>query len=139
MKNNIGRYTHRMNETCWTLIGEYDPFEELWRLEILHKVDGQSCSVEADWQWTLEREEQFGDVIGFCHTHPVAVGGAPSERDIRTMQAWCSALGKPLLCVIAIESLSGDIAAYLFDDDEDAGRPVGKSIQVETGQLIVYD
>jgi proteasome lid subunit RPN8/RPN11 len=47
----------------------------------------------------LAREERHGDVIGFLHTHP-GMAAVPSERDVRTMHAWCSAFGKPLLCLI---------------------------------------
>jgi len=127
-----------MNETCWTLIGKYDASEHVWRGEILRKVNGQSCSVEADWEWTLGREEDCGEVIGFCHTHPLAAGRMPSERDIRTMQAWCCALGKPLLCIIALESLSSGIAAYVFDNDESRGRSVEKIQEIESRRFIIY-
>jgi hypothetical protein len=48
----------------------------------------------------LHREERRGDVLGFYHTHP-GMAASPSRRDVRTMRAWCSAFGKPLLCVIA--------------------------------------
>jgi hypothetical protein len=40
------------------------------------------------------------------------------------MQAWCSALGKPLLCLIAEGESLLDPAAYLFTDDESQGQPV---------------
>jgi len=44
---------------------------------------------------------------------------APSNRDVQTMRAWVSCLGKPLLCVIE----SGDVlGAYRFADDEDDGQ-----------------
>jgi proteasome lid subunit RPN8/RPN11 len=48
----------------------------------------------------LRREEQRQDVAGFYHTHPDGPA-VPSRRDVRTMRAWCSSFGKPLLCVIA--------------------------------------
>jgi proteasome lid subunit RPN8/RPN11 len=73
--------------------------------------------VSFDGLATLQREERHGDVVGFLHTHPDGLP-QPSERDVRTMRAWCSALGKALLCVI--ESPAG-LAAWRFDDDESTG------------------
>jgi proteasome lid subunit RPN8/RPN11 len=90
----------------------------VWLMRCRRRSDGAPASVEADWRWTLEREERFHDVVGFYHTHPPAAGAAPSRRDVRTMQAWCSALGKPLLCVI---SCDGRALSTRFADDEDGG------------------
>ena len=46
---------------------------------------------------------------------------SPSTRDVRTMHAWCSAFGKPLLCLIAgPQGLHG----YRFDDNESEGVPL---------------
>lgn len=79
---------------------------------------GQPASVDFDWDWVLEREEDHGDVLGFFHTHPAGLT-QPSSRDVRTMCAWVSSFGKPMICVIA----SGQaIAAYLFTSDEDDGQ-----------------
>jgi proteasome lid subunit RPN8/RPN11 len=73
--------------------------------------------VRFDGAWALEREESHGDVVGFLHTHPDGPA-SPSQRDVRTMRAWCIAFGKPLLCVIAgPDGLRG----YRFDSDESAG------------------
>ncbi len=79
---------------------------------------GGATSVEFDWSRVLRREERQGDVIGFYHTHP---GGSavPSRRDVKTMRAWVSCLGKPLLCVIEGNS---KLAAYRFDTDESEGE-----------------
>jgi proteasome lid subunit RPN8/RPN11 len=76
--------------------------------------------VRFDGLWVLAREEDRGDVIGFYHTHPDGPA-RPSRRDVRTMRAWCSAFGKPLLCVIA--SPAG-IDGYCFDDDSSEGVPL---------------
>jgi proteasome lid subunit RPN8/RPN11 len=91
--------------------------------------------VQFDGPWVLEREERRHDVIGFLHTHPDGPP-SPSRRDVRTMRAWCSAFGKPLLCLIA--SPNG-VRGYRFDDDESEG--VGLAL-VETfprGVLIGVD
>jgi proteasome lid subunit RPN8/RPN11 len=61
---------------------------------------GDRASVTFDGAWVLQREERRGDILGFLHTHPDGPPG-PSPRDVRTMRAWCSAFGKPLLCLIA--------------------------------------
>jgi proteasome lid subunit RPN8/RPN11 len=83
---------------------------------------GDPASVQFDWAWVLDREERRGDILGFFHTHPPE-GSQPSQRDVRTMRAWVSCLGKPLLCLISSEdTLNG----YLFTDDEDRGQPVGE-------------
>ena len=73
-----------------------------------------------DGPGVLEREERRRDVLGFFHTHPDGPP-RPSARDVRTMRAWCSAFGKPLLCVIA--SPDG-LGGYCFDDDACDGVPL---------------
>lgn len=108
----------------------------VWLVRCRRRCDGAPASVEADWRWTLEREERFHDVIGFYHTHPPAAGTAPSRRDVRTMQAWCSALGKPLLCVIGCD---GRLQGTLFADDEDSGRALPITEQFAGGMLVVVE
>jgi proteasome lid subunit RPN8/RPN11 len=95
--------------------------------------------VDADWSWTLSREEKEGDVMGFYHTHPDGFGAQPSRRDIRTMQAWCSALGKPLLCLIAEESKPGIPKGYVFTSDEHPGQPVESISEKKTGVYLVRE
>jgi hypothetical protein len=74
--------------------------------------------VRFDGAWALKREEKYGDLVGFLHTHPDGPA-SPSTRDVRTMRTWCSAFGKPLLCLISSpEGLRG----YRFDNDESAGE-----------------
>ena len=103
MKKPTGAYTPGRTGTvehCWILTGVQDGAAG-WRFRRRKHSAGDAASVEAAWEWALRREERFGDVIGFFHTHPRGAGTQPSSRDMRTMSAWCSALGKPLLCVIA--------------------------------------
>src|SRR4051794_7601897 len=84
-------------EECWVLLGEYRaPF---WCARRLRYSPGERVRVEFDGPWVLRREERYGDVVGFYHTHPPGCHGL-SNRDVRTMRAWCGAFGKPLLCVI---------------------------------------
>ncbi len=113
-----------MTEQCWVLLGAYDETNECWQVHIRRHVSGQPASVEADWRWTMDREEALGDVAGFAHTHPTGSGTDPSDRDVRTMEAWCSAFGKPLLCLIAEGEALLDPAAYLFTKDNSDPRPV---------------
>jgi proteasome lid subunit RPN8/RPN11 len=108
-----------MNEQCWVLIFADGEREGNWRVKRRKRVRGKPASVEADWAWALAREEQYGDVAGFFHTHPPGAGTSPSARDVRTMRAWCCALGKPLLCLIAE---GAQVDGYVFTDDESEGR-----------------
>lgn len=107
-----------MTEQCWVLLGAYDEDLGSWQLRARRRVAGQPASVEADWRWALAREEEQGDVVGFAHTHPTGAGTNPSGRDVRTTEAWCSAFGKPLLCLIAEGEALANPAAYLFFDDD---------------------
>jgi hypothetical protein len=83
----------------------------VWYARRARPQTGERACVAFDGPWVLEREEQHRDVVGFYHTHPDGPAG-PSRRDLRTMRAWCSAFGKPLLCLI--ESPSG-LRGYRFD------------------------
>lgn len=108
------------NEVCYVLTGRCKGVT--WRGRLRQGRVGGASSVEFDWAWVLEREDCRRDVIGFYHTHPAGLT-APSQRDVRTMRAWVSCLGKPLLCVIE----SGDeLAAFLFETDESDGVSLAK-------------
>ena len=65
---------------------------------------GSPAQVDFDWNYTLEREEQYGDVAGFLHTHPLVNDSSSriscSSRDYDTMSAWVDCFGKPLYCLI---------------------------------------
>ena len=112
-----------MNEQCWILLGKYLQDEAFWKVALCRHVSGHPSSVEADWLWTLSQEAEAGNVLGFAHTHPIGVGTTPSGRDVRTMRAWCSSLGKPLLCPIAEGDDLRNPAGYVFEDDESEGIP----------------
>jgi proteasome lid subunit RPN8/RPN11 len=98
------------------------------------RISGKPASVEADWEWTLKREEKRGDVIGFAHTHPSGAGTTPSERDIRTLRAWRIALGKPLLMLIQDGTLT---AGYVLHSDDDELKSVTSIARDERGALII--
>jgi proteasome lid subunit RPN8/RPN11 len=91
--------------------------------------------VRFDGTWALSREESHGDVVGFLHTHPDGFPD-PSRRDVRTMRAWCSAFGKPLLCLI---QSNGEVRGHRFDDDESQGRPLGLVELFPRGIVIGVD
>jgi hypothetical protein len=118
-----------MNEASAVLIGRRTGHG--WSGQLVQGQAGGPASVEFDWAWVLAREEEQGDVVGFYHTHP---GGsvAPSQRDVRTMQAWVSCFDKPLLCLIGGGSV---LAAYLFETDEHDGRRIAK-VQ-RSGDVVV--
>jgi hypothetical protein len=128
-----------MNERCWTLLGHREAGSGTWRVRLNHLVEGEQTRVEADWSWTMCREENQEDVMGFFHTHPDGFGAQPSRRDIRTMQAWCSALGKPLLCLIAEESEPGIPRGYVFSGDEHPGQPVALVSREQTGVYLARE
>jgi hypothetical protein len=109
-----------MNEESAILVGyRRGP---IWYGRLRRGQQGEPASVEFDWSWVLDRDERYGDVVGFYHTHP-AGAATPSDRDVRTLRAWVGCLGKPLLCII-----QGDVslAAYRFASDEDDGQPVAE-------------
>jgi proteasome lid subunit RPN8/RPN11 len=83
----------------------------------------------------LTREETLGDVIGFLHTHPDGPD-TPSDRDVRTMRAWCLAFGKPLLCLI--ESPAG-LRGFRFDSDESRGVRLATVERFPRGLVIGVD
>ncbi len=121
-----------MAEECGVLIGTR--VNEVWLVSRQEQTSGSAAAVEADWAWALHREETCGDVMGFWHTHPAGAGVRPSERDSRTMRAWCSALGKPLLCLVAEgEAVGGQV----FEDDEAEGKPVGIIEEIAPGKWRV--
>lgn len=110
-----------MNERSWVLTGSHEIELGLWQFVKRREVWGTPISVEADWSWALAREESVGDVVGFLHTHPCGLGTTPSWRDTRTMRAWCTSFGKPLLCLIGEGS---DLTGYVFTSGFDEGEQV---------------
>lgn len=98
-------------EQCWTLVGHRRG--DLWLARRMRRTSGEPASVEFDAAWALAREESHGDVVGFYHTHPAGVTG-PSDRDDRTMHAWVSSFGRPLVCVIEADGVA---RAFRYDDD----------------------
>jgi proteasome lid subunit RPN8/RPN11 len=124
----------RFREHSYLLTGERR--EQVWLMRRRQRTIGTPSSVEAAWQQALAREEKQGDVLGFFHTHPQHAGVVPSARDIRTMQVWCLALGKPLLCVI---QCGPDIKVTLFCDDADTGRPLQMVGTFARGVMVAVD
>lgn len=122
-----------MNEECAVLVGHRR--RGIWYGRLRRRQVGSPASVEFDWSWVMEREERYGDVTGFYHTHPLGLS-TPSQRDVRTMRAWASCFGKPLLCLIE----SGDrLSAYLFETDEDAGQPVPRVERFPRSVLVAVE
>jgi proteasome lid subunit RPN8/RPN11 len=121
------------------LLGSRDNGRGSWSAKPQRFVEGEKSEVNADWSWTMAREEEVGDVMGFYHTHPKDSGTRPSSRDIRTMRAWCSALGKPLLCLIAEEPDVGLPSGHVFKDDEHRGSPVDSIDIDEEGVFTIME
>lgn len=102
-------------ERCWVLLGQHRG--RIWHCRRVRQSSGERTRVRFDGDWVLSREEKYRDVLGFMHSHPDGPA-APSQRDVRTMRAWCSSFGKPLLCLIAAP---GGVRGYRFEDDKSAG------------------
>jgi proteasome lid subunit RPN8/RPN11 len=123
----------RAVEQCWVLVGERRG--RIWHCRRVRQSSGTRVHVTFDGAWVLEREEKRGDVVGFLHTHPDGPS-SPSDRDIRSMRAWCGSFGKPLLCLITAPN---GIHGYRFDDDESKGRRLSAIEPFPRGILIGVD
>jgi hypothetical protein len=122
-----------LDEISYILIGHCR--DGLWYGRLRQRQVGSPASVEFDWAWVMAREERYGDVAGFFHTHPQGLA-TPSARDLRTMRAWVSCFGKPLLCLID----GGDrLSAYLFETDEDDGRPVARVERFPRNAIVAVE
>jgi proteasome lid subunit RPN8/RPN11 len=88
--------------------------------------------VEFDGPAALAREERRHDIVGFLHTHP-DFPAQPSQRDIDTMRAWVSALGKPLVCLI--QGTDG-LVGYNFASDDSTGEKLLQAEEFPRGLLI---
>jgi proteasome lid subunit RPN8/RPN11 len=105
-------------EQRWILLGRRGG--RVWLCRRVRPTTGDRVSVGFDGSAVLDREETHGDVAGFLHTHPDGPA-TPSDRDVRTMRAWCGAFGKPLLCLIVGPN---GVGGYRFEDTESTGRPL---------------
>jgi proteasome lid subunit RPN8/RPN11 len=112
--------------------GRQGPF---WNARRTRPTRGDVASVPFDAAGVLAREESKGDVVGFYHTHP-AGPPEPSQRDLRTMRAWVSSFGKPLLCLIESD---GKLAGYRFDSDESAGVRLAACELLPGGKVLAFD
>jgi hypothetical protein len=121
-----------VNEICYIITGQRRG--RLWYGRLQQRQVGQPASVEFDWAWVLDREERRGDILGFYHTHPDGLI-TPSQRDIKTMRAWVTCMGKPLLCVINSNAV---LTAYCFQTDEDQGQSLAEVQRFPRNLLIGY-
>jgi hypothetical protein len=123
----------RAVEHSWTLVGTRRG--RIWYARRVGFSSGAATSVRFDGPGVLRREEARGDVVGFFHTHPDGPL-RPSARDVRTMRAWCSCFGKPLLCVIAGPD---GLVGFRFDDDASDGDPLASVDLFPRGVVIGVD
>lgn len=128
----MGNAADAVNEISAVLVGHRRG--NLWYSRLVRWQMGQPASVEFEWEWVLEREERRGDILGFYHTHPRGPL-TPSGRDVRTMRAWASCLGKPLLCLIESNAA---LAAYLFENDEAEGQRLTEAQRFPRNVMICY-
>jgi proteasome lid subunit RPN8/RPN11 len=129
----LARASTQIRERVWTLVGSRRG--RIWCARCVKPLSGEPTRVKFDGPWALKREEQRHDVVGFLHTHPGMLA-RPSCRDLRTIRAWCSAFGKPLLCLIAG---SDGLRAYRFDDHESPGVELKLVEKFPRGLIVVMD
>lgn len=122
-----------VTERCWVLVGRRQgPF---WHARRMRPTSGDLTSVGFDADWVLRREETGGDVLGFYHTHPSGVS-EPSRRDDRTMWAWVTAFGKPLLCIIEADC---KVVAYRYSSDQAEAEIQRACELLPRGIVVAYD
>jgi len=110
-------------EVSYVLLGEF--VDCLWHARMNWKSTGSASDVDFDWKKVMDREERFGDVVGFYHTHPRGML-SPSNRDDKTMFAWSTCFGKPLLCVISDGKQTG---AWVYDYKTEKRIAVAKVVK----------
>lgn len=125
-------------EHMWVLLGEADG--DLWHGRMVPMARGGPAQVSFDANEVIKREEEYGDVVGFLHTHP-SFTSHYSSRDDRTMKAWCLCFGKPLVC--CIKGVDGLAAWWYLDDETEPEdfqvRRVKKLIFGVTPEFYEYD
>jgi len=111
----------KTTEVCCVLLGEFS--NGIWHAKLSWRKSGAHASVEFDGNRVMAREEECADVVGFYHTHPEGFV-EPSNRDNRTMRAWCFSFGKPLICAIGT---SAGIKAWVFEPGIDAAEQCARA------------
>lgn len=129
----MSKSNNTFHEKCWVLIGRRRG--SFWYARKTQPTSGGPASVEFNAAWVTQREETYGDCIGFYHTHPSG-NPTPSKRDDRTMHAWVASFGKPLLCVI---EAGGVPVAYEYENDEASARRLQACETFPRGVVLVYD
>jgi hypothetical protein len=115
-----------IKEECYILLGEIYPDEmakfDFVAMAIDVQHDGTFAGVDFDYKRVYDLEDQGYKVIGFLHTHPQTDPRlAYSNIDHDTMRAWCSCLGRDLICAIATCDY-GAVDAFLFGKEGYQGR-----------------
>ncbi len=123
----------RISEQCWTLVGISQG--SFWQCALIHPHEGKPAEVEFSFDAVEKRDETSGDVLGFLHTHPSGRLD-PSRKDVETMRAWTSCLGRPLLCLIAHQQR---VEAFVFLDDECDGWRLAAADYLNDDVVIVCD
>ena len=120
-------------EESWVLVGHVE--QRVWLLRAIWPLRGDAAAVAFSWRRVLTREERRGDVLGWLHTHPPGLL-RPSARDERTMRAWRTCLGKPLLCAIGA---AGQLAGYVFAGRDGSWRPLERLVRFDSRQLVAVE
>ena len=122
-----------VKEISYILLGEQR--NGIWHGRLNWRASGSPASVEFDWERVLSREEKYGDIIGFFHTHPGGMHN-PSNRDDKTMHAWSNSFGKPLLCII---EASKEVGAWIYDYRKEGNEKVDKIERFRSNWLVAIE
>jgi proteasome lid subunit RPN8/RPN11 len=117
-------------EICFVLLGEFN--NGICHAKLSWRRSGSHSSVQFDGNRVLDREEKYGDVVGFYHTHPEGFV-QPSDRDVRTMGAWCFSFGKPLICAVGT---SAGVQAWLFEPGIDGGEQCARAAKFSRNWFV---
>jgi hypothetical protein len=109
MPEKLSKFDRFVCEVAFVLVGGTSA--GIWHVRMIWRAKGSAASVDFDWRRVLAREEKSGDVLGFYHSHPPGLS-RPSGRDDKTMTAWSSCFGKPLLCLI---DDGGTVGGWIYD------------------------
>jgi len=124
-----------LNEIYKLLISkEIDSF--MWDIvKLSNHIIGSPANVEFDWELVMKQEEEYGNVIGFFHTHPFcsqfSVDVAYSNIDYNTMCGWVDCFGKPLYCMIGRGEEDTNPTIHVF-------APKNKIVLCQ-GSILGYD
>ena len=106
-----------LNEV-YKLLTFKETYSLMWdMIQLSEYTIGSPTGVEFDWEFVMEQEEKYNNIIGFFHTHPFcshSVKVEYSSTDYNTMCGWVDCFGKPLYCIIGREEQDFYPTVHIF-------------------------